>query len=192
MSKRFYFLVEENDDEGFFKNIIKPLLIDEYDQVQIWQHAQKSTETVIRFLRSLEAMGADYVYVADIDNFECVTGKKGWIINQLEELDSDKILVVIKEIEAWYLAGIDEENSGKGIENLSDTNEIFKEDFNELIPENFDSRIDFMQEIIKSFSVETGKAKNDSLSYFFSKYIEPALDKAREKVAVDSGYVVGG
>ncbi len=185
MFKHLYFLVEGNDDERFFKNVIKPLLINKYEQIKIWQHAQKSTETQKRFLKSLEAMGADYIYVVDIDNLASVNEKKNKITTRLEELNPGKILVVIKEIEGWYLAGIDKKGSAKiGLKYISETNELYKEDFNQLMPKHFDSRIDFMQELIKSFSIETGKAKNDSLNYFFRKFIEPVMySKARDQIA---------
>jgi len=188
MSKNLYFLVEGNDDERFFKHIIKPLLINHYKQVKIWQHAQKPNDTKNRFLQSIKSMGSDYIYVVDLDDFKHVSEKKEMITKSLEQLNQDRIMVVIKEIEGWYLAGIDRYNSDKiGFTYLPDTNMIYKEDFNDLIPDRFNSRIDFMQEIIKSYSIETGKDKNDSLKYFFSRYIEPVLNnETGDQVAVTS------
>jgi hypothetical protein len=187
MYKRLYLLVEGNDDERFFKHIIKPLLINEYDYIKIWQYAQKSPDIKNRFLRSIKAMRADYIYIADMDDANCVTERKGKIISKLDHLSEDKVIVVIKEIESWYLAGINREKSeGIGITYLSNTNNIYKEDFNNFIPDRFDSRIDFMQEIIKSFCIDTGKMKNNSLKYFFEKFIDPIISKNGEQVAPTS------
>jgi hypothetical protein len=41
-----------------------------------------------------------------------------------------------------------------------------KEDFNALIPPSFDSRIDFMFEILKSFSFVTAARHNRSFQFF--------------------------
>ena len=84
---------------------------------------------------------------------------------------NDKIAVVIKEIESWYLAGLSDKDSkeltGKKFKN---TNTIIKEQFYNLIPNRFDSRIDFMIEILKHFSVNFAKKKNTSFNYFMEKY----------------------
>ena len=45
-----------------------------------------------------------------------------------------------------------------------------KEDFNARIPKKFDSRIDFMFEILKSFSIETAARKNQSFHFFVNRY----------------------
>ena len=52
---------------------------------------------------------------------------------------------------------------------MSKTDEITKEKFNDMTPARFDSRIDYMREILKRFSVETGVAKNASFGYFMRK-----------------------
>ena len=49
---------------------------------------------------------------------------------------------------------------------LASTDELTKEDFNRLIPRRFDSRIDFMFEILKSFSIETAARRNNSFDFF--------------------------
>ncbi|OGW18585.1 MAG: hypothetical protein A3G93_11920 [Nitrospinae bacterium RIFCSPLOWO2_12_FULL_45_22] len=43
--------------------------------------------------------------------------------------------------------------------------------FNRLIPNKFDSRIDFMLEILKYFSMGIAKQKNKSFSYFLERHI---------------------
>jgi len=63
-------------------------------------------------------------------------------------------------------------NSAKnlGIKKIPETTEsITKERFYSLIPEDY-SRIDFMREILKNFSLQTAKEKNKSLKYCIKKY----------------------
>ncbi|HLV09046.1 MAG TPA: hypothetical protein VKY40_02455, partial [Halanaerobiales bacterium] len=56
-------------------------------------------------------------------------------------------------------------------------------DFVQLIPRGSGSKIDFMMELVKSFSLETGIRKNESLNYFFRNFIEPLLGQARRQLA---------
>jgi hypothetical protein len=75
------------------------------------------------------------------------------------------------EIESWYYAGLTVETLQKlGLPSLPSTDGLTKEDFNALIPPSFDSRIDFMFEILKSFSFETATRKNQSFHDFVSRY----------------------
>ena len=82
-----------------------------------------------------------------------------------------KIIVVVKEIESWYLAGLDNKVCKQlKIKNFPNTEKVTKEEFNSLIPKKFTSRIDFMLEILKNFSIEIAKKKNTSFRYFVEKY----------------------
>ncbi len=169
--KKLYILVEGNDDERFFGKIIIPRLEKKYDFIKIWRYANKKKGKIEKFIKSIKAMGADYIYVTDINHSPCVTNKKQIIQNKLKNIDENKIIVVIKEIESWYLAGLDDITSQKlKISNFSTTDDITKEKFENIIPEKYDSRIDFMLDILESFSIEIAKSKNKSFRYFVEKY----------------------
>lgn len=51
-------------------------------------------------------MGADYIYVTDIDRSPCITAKKERVKKEISNIDIGKIVIVIKEIESWYFAGL--------------------------------------------------------------------------------------
>jgi len=168
--KLLFFLVEGVDDERFFKRIVKPKFEKKYDTVQIWKYAQEKKTKVDNFLKSIKAMDAEYIFVVDIDSAQCLTRKKQEIQNKFKNSDIDKIIVVVKEIESWYLAGLDTDSS-RGLKiSYETTDDISKEKFNNLIPEKFDSRISFMVEILNNYSIETAKQKNKSFKYFIEKY----------------------
>ena len=169
--KRLCVFLEGNDDERFFESIVKPILSPQYDLIQIWQYAQKPRRRTKNFLRAIKAMNSDYFFFVDINNLPCVTSKKENIGEEYGEIiDLNKIIVVVREIESWYLAGVNYKNSrGLRIRNLRNTCNITKEQFNSLIPKQFDSRIDFMIEILKRFSIQTAKKKNKSFGYFMGK-----------------------
>ena len=169
--KTFYISVEGDDDKRFFEKIVTPLFQGKYDLVFVWKYAQVKKEKVRSFLKSIKGMSADYIYVSDINNEPCITAKKQDIQNKYEEINKDRIIVVIREIESWYLSGLDDRSlKSLGIHYPNTTDNVTKEQFNRLIPKKFDSRIDFMQEILKCFHIETGKQKNTSFRYFLEKY----------------------
>ncbi len=167
---RLWILVEGNDDERFVEKI-KPVFEKKYESVQIWKYAQQPHKKTQGFLKSINAMRSDYFFLRDINQSLCITARKEEVGNAYGEMiDPNKIIVVITEIESWYLAGLDNKNCEDfGVEASDKTDGITKEQFNALMPKGFDSRIDFMQEILKRFSIETAKEKNDSFDYFLSK-----------------------
>ena len=170
--KALYILVEGDDDERFFKKILLPRLREKHDYIKVIQYAQKPKkfEYIKKFIKSIQSMG-DYIYVTDINDSPCITAKKQEIQDKLKNIDEDRILVVIKEIESWYLAGLDDTCSKKFRISLCDTtDDLTKKQFNNLIPKKFGSRIAFMQEILKCFNIETAKHKNESFRYFCKKY----------------------
>ena len=170
---RLYILIEGNDDERFFEHIIQPRLQKQYDFVQFYRYASQTPKKIENFIRSIDAMQADYIVAADIDLSPCITQKKEAIINKrIKNIDKDKIIVIIKEIESWYMAGLEEKSKKEmGIKhNDSTTDGLTKEQFNQTIPKKFISRIDFMQEILKYFKLKTAIKNNKSFAYFIDKF----------------------
>jgi len=169
--KLLFIWVEGNDDERFFRKVLIPRFQEKYDTVKIIRYATMKHEKIDNFIKSIKAMGADYIYLTDINGSPCVTAKKEKTQKEHPNIDKDKIIIVIKEIESWYLAGLDNKVCKQfKIDNLADTKDVTKEKFNALIPKKFASRIDFMSEILKNFSIEVAKQKNRSFQYFVEKY----------------------
>ncbi len=168
--KRLWVLLEGSDDERFFEKI-KPTFEKKFDFVQSWKYAQEPPKKTRNFLKSIKSMKSAYLFWADINSLPCISAKKDATKKIFSRrLDEDNIIVIIKEIESWYLAGLDNRSCKEiGISSFSNTDEITKERFNSLIPKKYDSRIDFMIEILKRFSIETAKKKNRSFNYFMVK-----------------------
>lgn len=177
MYRRLFILIEGPDDGGFFRRIIKPIFEYRYDYVDILEHAQKPPKITKNFIDNINSMSsdelvADYIFVTDINDAPCITFRKQAKQSKLKNLDQGKIIVVIKEIESWYLAGLDNTCSKKcGIRPCNSTDAIIKEQFDNMTPKKFSSsRIDFLQEILKYFQVEIARQKNKSFRYFLEKY----------------------
>jgi hypothetical protein len=171
MKKRLFILVEGEDDIRFFGRIVKPLFVQRYDSVEIFPYASIKRVKVNKFLKSIAQMKHDYIFVADIDTERSVRDKKQLLYYWFSDIKGGNIVIVIKEIESWYYAGLPDTALQKfGIPHLASTDELTKEGFNELIPPLFDSRIDFMFEILKSFSLETAARHNRSFTFFVERY----------------------
>jgi hypothetical protein len=171
MKKRLYIMVEGEDDVRFFGRIIKPLFVPRYDSVEILPYACTRRVKVNNFLKSMAQMHNDYIFVADIDTERSVRDKKQLLYNWYPDINGAHIVVVIKEIESWYYAGLpDEALQWFTLPSLPSTDELTKEGFNDLIPPPYDSRIDFMFEILKSFSPTTAARHNLSFKFFFDRY----------------------
>ncbi|MFH1050529.1 MAG: hypothetical protein V1779_06310 [bacterium] len=165
--KKLYIFVEGNDDELYFNTIVVPLLIDKYADIEIIQYAQMKKEKVELFILSINTLKFDYLLIADIDFHNSVRQKKKFLELRFSNLDSDLIYIVVKEIESWYYAGIKDEQSRElGVKPMKNTNELVKEEFNLLYHRKFKSRIDFMLELLKEYSIKTAMNKNESFNFF--------------------------
>lgn len=181
----FSIFVEGADDKRFIDNIIKPELSDCYNRIDVIEYATRRKEWIKNRIQGILNMQpyyySDYVYLADRNNSPCITTKKQKIKQQVKNIDENRIIIVDREIEGWYLAGLTKEKfKNLGIEGLyqklPNTNKTIKEEFDKIWQSsNFsDSRIDFMQEILKVFQLEFVEKnnKNTSLEYFIRKYLQ--------------------
>ena len=172
--KLFWVLLEGNDDERFFEGMIKPKLSPQYNSIRAWKYAQEPSKRTKNFLKSIKAMNSDYFFLGDINRLPCVTAKKNRIKRKYATtIDVDNIIIVVKEIESWYLAGINERSAKiLGIKRfLKNTDNLTKETFEKLMPNRYSDKIDFMQEILKHFDLLTACKRNKSFNYFYKKYL---------------------
>ena len=166
-----YVWVEGPDDVRFFDNIIKPLIEKKYNKVIIRSYANLTKEKINSLIKSIIDLKECYIYVKDINNAKCITKKKREIRKELKNISNDRIVIIVKEIESWYLAGLGKKDSKNlGIKYFGNTDNIIKEKFNSIIPKKFDTRQIFMLEILNRFSIKIASKKNRSFEYFIKKY----------------------
>jgi hypothetical protein len=171
-NKGLFILVEGDDDERLMRHIYKTNLKDRYLWINFYQYSQRKPKKIRAFIRSIRSLNADYMFFSDIDFEPCITSKKEKLGKKYQGLNAHSTQIVVIEIESWYLAGIDNTTSEKlNLNKLPEhTNDLTKEKFDDLIPKRFDSRIDFMKEILKYFSFERAKVANESFKYFANRY----------------------
>lgn len=173
-SSNLVILVEGNDDERFFKTLSN-LFLNKFFSTNpiIWKYAEEKPEKRRKFIKSINSMNNYYLYISDINDTPCVTMKREKIKEILhEQFDENKIFIVKKKIEGWYLAGLDEKSSKKmKIKNFESTDEVTKQTFYSLIPSKYNkSYLNFKIEILNNFSLENAAKKNTSFKYFIEKF----------------------
>ena len=171
-NKGLFILVEGSDDERLIRHIYQTSLRDRYQWIKFYQYSQRKPKQIRAFIRSIRSLNADYLFFSDIDLEPCITSKKEKLAKKYQGLNPQRTQIVVIEIESWYMAGIDYSSSEKlNLSKLPDqTNKLTKEKFDDLIPKRFDSRIDFMKEILKYFSFDRAKDANASFNYFSNRY----------------------
>ena len=168
-----FILIEGDDDESFFESVVEPFLQERYSAIKFWQYAEENKKRKVNFIKSINSMKANYICIGDIDEVLCVTSKKERIMDDFDEkITKNKIIIVIKEIESWYLAGLDEKVSKElGIrKKIETTDNIIKEHFNQLIPKKMPRSV-FMRKILENYDVEVAEGKNRSFEYFLHNWM---------------------
>ncbi len=172
-SGTLYILLEGNDDERFFRILVSPRLLRSYRAVKIWKYARERRQKTLKFIRVLQRTGKDFLYVRDIDSAPSIKAKKEEIQSSFDHTIPDRsLIVVVMEIESWYLAGLPPPylNSFGIILHHQATDTITKEQFNRLIPRHM-ARAQFMNELLRHYDLDWAVRRNASFGYFLSHWL---------------------
>lgn len=101
-----YFFVEGTDDTRFVEGVLKSFLEENGQSIFVWEYAQKKQEKVKDFIKSIQQMGAQIVFLTDKDEADQETKLQDILDRYHPLLTEDEINIVVKEIESWYVAGI--------------------------------------------------------------------------------------
>jgi len=170
--KTLYILVEGEDDKRFFESLIKPKFDLKYRRVSIQRYAHLRAKDIEKLLKSIIQADNHYIYVADFDKDMCIMTRKEKICSKFPFIDMKCVMIVVQEIESWFLAGIDTISYEKlNICDVENCNEICKGAFNKLYAKEYSSKVDFIQELLKNYSLFTAIRQNTSFKYFYNKYL---------------------
>ena len=169
--RRLWLLVEGTDDGRFCNEALLPVFQKIFNHVAIWEYSQQKLAKTVSFIRSIESMDADYLLFGDIDEQPCVTAAKEELTAQLPALSWDRIVIVRHEIEAWYLAGLDESACRDlRLDQVSDVDAVTKEQFDRLVGGKV-NHTDAMVNILKRYDVEVARWRSPSFRYFWQKHV---------------------
>lgn len=171
MSKSLIFFVEGFFDRVFIEKIVLKILEDKTSftfKVYEYSEVKSKWKKLNSFLSNLEKAGIEYLFLTDINNAPCISARKIILQEDIPKINPDKIVIVKKEIESWFLAGIDEITRKKiKIEQFSSTDTLSKEDFSKAIGSR--KKVNVISEICRSFNLNEARRKNNSFDYFLRK-----------------------
>ena len=175
-----YILVEGQSDKLFVDRILLPEILARRPglYVKSVEHAEKSSKLVRGIVGTATKSGKHYVFLCDLDNCSCYGLKRTESTNKYPCLDRTRIVVVNREIESWYLAGLDSTCCHDlGIPFIPRTDGITKERFAEMRPSRLRTNLDFMLEILDLYDLQhaLSEARSGSLAYFCANHCNLSL-----------------
>ena len=167
-----WLLVEGADDTRFCDAVLKPTFETTYDYVKTWEYSQQKASKTASLIRSIGSSNSDYILIRDIDERPCVTETKDQITARFSGLSGDRVIVVRREIEAWYLAGLSEIACNElGLARVADVDSVTKEEFDRLVGGKGE-HTNTMVEILRHYDVEVARQRSPSFGYFWQKHVE--------------------
>ena len=172
-----FFLVEGHTDKLFVERVFVPEILVRRPgiYVKVVEHAGRPSKTIRGIVGTATRMGVHYVFVSDLDRFACYGLRRDQRKREYPCLDESQIVVVNREIESWYLAGLDEATCGQlGVPFLQQTDGFTKERFTDLRPHRFRNNLDFMLEILDHYNLSHALSGNrsESLAYFCARHCD--------------------
>lgn len=157
-----FIFVEGRDDKRFFESYYKP------EKVIFVEYKTMSNKEIQAYINSFSRITtADYLFFADADGAS-IKDKLDKTAKKYPMCDKSKIRIVQREIESWYLAGLNQTICAKyKVKYIPRTDDVSKEKFNSMVPKGH-NHTSFQVEILKHFDKECAKSRNYSFESFAS------------------------
>jgi len=172
--KMLYILVEGNDDERFVDAILKPVFENNYNFVRPYKYADKPKKTILKLIKSIHAMGADFFCLADLDNSPCAPHRIGIAkTKKLGNVEDSRVVIAKKAIESWYLAGVNDACCRRlRLPVRNNTDNVDKVQFRQILKQSkLGYTLDCKIQILQDYDLNTGISRNHSFHRFSQKYL---------------------
>lgn len=159
-----YIFLEGADDNDFFNGVFTEI-IGNYLPIE---YAKLKDEKINNYIQSIIKMpDSDYLFIADEDG-KGINKRKEELLNKFNYLSNDKLFIVQYEIESWYYAGLDQNNSKKlkMSHYQFDTNTLTKEQFYSKLKRPSDRKL-VMAQILTMFDKQLATNRNKTFQFFF-------------------------
>jgi len=145
-------------DEEFVNIVIKPWLLrkEMYLDTIMYMYAHRKKELVENYIKTVLEKNEDVICLTDSTHAPCITKRKGNLINyEIGEFTLSSIYVVVKVIESWILAGVDNKTCKRlSVPYLSRTDHVHKNEFYEVISKSkFKPRVSCRIEMLKNYDI---------------------------------------
>jgi len=176
VNKVLNILVEGSQDEYFVERIVKPWLINKgkCKDINTFIYARRKKEIVENYIKATLEKKEEILCLTDSTHAPCISGRiEDLINNEIGPFNRKAIIVAVKEIESWYLAGFDYQCCRRlHIEYVPRTENIKKEDFHSIIARGkYKNRQACRAEMLRNFNVQLASERNASFYRLYSKYL---------------------
>lgn len=170
-----YLLVEGPDDQRFFQSeIIDRTIKQLYRTVHVITWTNEPRDDLVNLVSGIIRNEGHYIFLLDKDSaFVCLEAVRQYALQRCPNINSSRILIVIREIESWYLAGIDSSLATRfDLSIPADTSDLAKSRLEQVARTlKFASPADFMVEILKTFSITNARGRNASFDRLLNRYL---------------------
>lgn len=176
MYKILHVLVEGDHDESFVDSVVKPWLVgkNRYNDVIPFRYARRKKEVIEHYINTVNENGEDLICLSDSTHAPCIPGKLDQLVKyEIGKFNLAMIFVVVKEIEGWYLAGINNSCCRRiKVPYLARTDQITKEEFHGLIAKSkYRRRPACRYEMLRNFDLQLASTRNRSLFRIFDRFL---------------------
>jgi hypothetical protein len=174
-SKPLFILVEGDNDERFVRVGVCPFMRKKYDQIVVWKWAEEKDRIVNEFIQVINNMGADYLFITDLDACACATEAKANVQGKYPALAPESIVVATCEVESWYLAGLSKASAAAvGLPEsagIGSTEAVTKEQFLRIRPPRYAAETAYRVEVLNHFQRASASRRNASFARLARKYL---------------------
>ena len=165
MINEIYVFLEGQDDVEFYEAIFSRQIKRKGILDHKIPYSNKPVRDVNRLLKAVKTWEkCEYIFFADFNSSECYQMKKARLMGSYPNLESGNIIIVKREIESWYLAGVsDRIAKDMGLFGIEDTSEITKKEFRRRLKGQKEYVI--KGEILAAYNTHVAKKRNASFLY---------------------------
>lgn len=172
--KNLFVFVEGKEDLIFVKNILSNIFLKNSILLIPIPYQKTRNHEIIKHIKTAKSKNQNYVLLSDLDShtYPCITSRKKSRMDELDgEIAGDEIVIIVEELESWCLAGIDTDiDEYYEFEIPETTDNITKEDFNEIISKTSFNKNKLLNYLSRNFDVNLAVKRNKSFKYFLEKY----------------------
>lgn len=167
MKDTIYILIESDTDDEFYEAILEPILYEKYAQVISYKYIERKKTDVVKYLNVIRKQKADYFVLGDKDEDTKADAIKRIFKRMDNKIIKNRIRLIIKEMECWILAGLNNEMYVRyDIQlNINNTEIYCKEE----ICDEFKKHLNpsqFITAILNTFNLSNARLRNKSFDTF--------------------------
>jgi hypothetical protein len=174
--RQIHFFVEGNDDVLFMNAVVRPICLLHQVQYNVFAYSQEKVVKTSAILQTHMLRGEDCFFLADKDSmqYRTIEQRKHALYHRYQLPDQAHCVVVVEEIESWYLAGLPHDvYTELCIGRYYDgTNTITKEQFNAQLAHTHKASkgrsVILLRYLLRRFDVDIACERNRSFLYFYN------------------------